>query len=78
MELLHGPVGANDEVVNAQIESLTLAGIEDTPGHYRYRGQFQCDKAGRYGFTVRVVPHHPDLATFAEVGVVTWVDDPGE
>jgi glycogen phosphorylase len=44
----------------------------------QFVGELSCDAAGRYGFTVRVVPHHPDLATFAEVGVVTWVDDPGD
>ena len=27
---------------------------------------------GRYGFAVRVVPAHRDLATFAELGRVTW------
>jgi len=34
-----------------------------------------CDAAGRYGYTVRVVPSHPDLSSFAELGVVTWVED---
>ena len=72
VELLHGPVGANDEVVNATIESLSLAGLEDTPGHYRYTGQFTCGKAGRYGFTVRVIPHHPDVPKPAEMGCIAW------
>ena len=35
---------------------------------HRYSGSFACERAGRYGFTVRVVPSHPDLRTFAELG----------
>ena len=35
-------------------------------------GDFRCAKAGRYGFTARVVPDHPDLATPVELGLVTW------
>ena len=31
-----------------------------------------CETAGRYGFTVRVVPSHDDLRTFAELGCVAW------
>ncbi len=72
VELVHGPVGANDEVTAAKIEALALAGLGDTPGHYRYTGQFLCEKAGRYGFTVRVVPHHPDVPNPAEMGCIAW------
>jgi starch phosphorylase len=72
VELLHGPVGANDEVTNAALVALTLVGLDDAPGHYRYTGQFVCEKAGRYGFTVRVVPHHADVANPVEMGCIAW------
>jgi hypothetical protein len=28
--------------------------------------------AGRYGFSLRVVPNHPNLGSFAELGKITW------
>ena len=31
-------------------------------GVYRFEGAIPCMKTGRQGFTVRVLPHHPDLA----------------
>jgi hypothetical protein len=37
-----------------------------------FTGSFDCNLAGRHGYTVRVVPAHPDLATSAELGCVTW------
>ncbi len=41
-------------------------------GHARYNGPFVCYRPGRYGFTVRVVPSHPDLASSAELGRIAW------
>ena len=38
----------------------------------RYRGTFSCDTPGRYGFTVRVLPAHEDLAASAEMGRIAW------
>jgi starch phosphorylase len=41
-------------------------------GTVTFTGSFDCNLAGRHGYTVRVVPAHPDLATSAELGCVTW------
>ena len=71
VQLLHGPVGANEEIQVGEMVTMELVGKEGE-GSYRYAGSFACERAGRYGFTLRVVPSHPDLPTFAELGVVTW------
>jgi starch phosphorylase len=72
VQLLHGPVGPNDELTGTQTVAMRLGGPGSDEGDYRYEGAFSCSQAGRYGFTVRVVPSHPDLATPAETGCVTW------
>jgi len=71
VQLVHGLVGINDELQNTQVTNMTLSEGDDD-GIYRYEGSFQCDTAGRYGFAVRVVPSHQDLATYAETGCITW------
>lgn len=71
VECVHGTVGPADELVNTSAVALSLVGPEGGPGQHRYKGSFACDQAGRQGFTVRVVPAHPDLSSYAEVGV-TW------
>jgi starch phosphorylase len=80
VQLLHGPVGANEELQPAAIVTMDLVGL-DEPGPadggeaknlHRYSGSFACERAGRYGFTVRVVPSHPDMRNFAELGCVAW------
>jgi glycogen phosphorylase len=72
VELLHGPVGPNDEITEFSVVTLHLVGLGDESGHYRYEGSFSCSRAGRYGYTVRVVPAHPDLLIPAEMGCVAW------
>jgi starch phosphorylase len=70
VQLMHGPVGQGDEIVDAVLVTMTLV---ETHGHEtRYRGELSCAAAGRYGFTVRVLPSHPDLAQPVEMGRVVW------
>ena len=66
VQLIHGVVSLNDELTSTQVLMLTRG----TDG--RYSGRWTCDHPGRNGYTVRVVPSHPDLATWAEVGAVAW------
>ncbi len=78
VQLVHGSVGSNDELsINGVValEPAPADGDGDGDGDdppYRYAGSFTCERAGRYGFTVRVVPSHPDLLTPAEMGLVVW------
>ncbi len=71
VQLVHGPVGHTDELTDGAIVPMALVGPAGEVlgvGHHRYQGTFTCDAPGRYGFTVRVVPSHPDLLTWADVG----------
>ena len=71
VQLLHGPVGQGDEL--EIVHRVAMDEVERTDDtHARYRGSFTCAAAGRYGFTVRVVPANPDLATSAELGRIAW------
>jgi len=71
VQLVHGPVGQHDELEHPTITAMTPAsdGGAET---LRYQGAFSCDRAGRYGFTVRVVPSHADVITPIELGRVAW------
>ena len=71
VEVVHGPVGPNDELRETTTTVMGLV-VRDHDGRWNYEGSFECERPGRYGFAVRVVPAHPDLTTFAELGRVTW------
>jgi len=70
VQLLHGPVGQNDELDGPHVVSMDAVAADGAAA--RYRGSFTCDRAGRYGFTVRVVPSNPDLVTSVELGRIAW------
>jgi glycogen phosphorylase len=73
VELLHGPVITGDELTETQIVRLELLAPASTGSEpVRYGGHFRCDRAGRHGYTVRIVPSHPDLAVPVEMGCVAW------
>ena len=71
VQLLHGPVGQGDDLLGRSEVSMRQDGAVDDH-HARYRGAFTADHAGRYGFTVRVVPHHTDLVGPTELGLAAW------
>jgi starch phosphorylase len=66
VELVHGPVGLSEELVDPQSVAM------DPSGDGRFTATFELDRGGRYGYTVRVVPSHPDLVTPVELGCVEW------
>jgi len=67
VQLLHGAAGQGGELLDPVSVPMTDAGLADD-GHRRYTGSFVCERAGRYGVTVRVVPQHEALVTPAELG----------
>jgi glycogen phosphorylase len=70
VQLAHGRVGANNELVDPVITEMKAdRRIEQT---CIYRGRLTTDAAGLYGFTVRVVASHPDLTNEMDLGLVTW------
>ena len=66
VELIHGIVGLNDELAETHVVPMAA-----TAGG-TFAGEWTSARAGRNGFTVRVVPSHPQLRSWAEVGVATW------
>ncbi len=72
VQLLHGQVGPNEELADSEVVEMTLDGAIEQGGRHRFVGTFACDRTGRHGFTVRVVPKHSELPVPAEMGCVAW------
>ncbi|HEY7873983.1 MAG TPA: alpha-glucan family phosphorylase [Actinomycetota bacterium] len=70
VQLAHGRVGANNELVDPEVIQMKADRCEEQT--CVYRGSFTTDAAGLYGFTVRVIPSHPDLTNQMDLGLVTW------
>jgi starch phosphorylase len=72
VQLIHGQVALNDELTDTEVISMKLAGRSGAGATLGYTGRLTCDQAGRHGYTVRVIPAHPDLASPVEMGCVAW------
>jgi glycogen phosphorylase len=75
VEVVSGRVGEADEIINPVISALTLEGGPED-GVARFAGKAELGRPGPFGYTVRVVPHHPLLASDAEMGLVTVPEAP--
>ncbi|MDQ4064519.1 MAG: alpha-glucan family phosphorylase, partial [Actinomycetota bacterium] len=69
VQLAHGRVGANQELIEPHVTEMTPDHCID--GTCTYRGTFTSDEAGLYGFAVRVVPRHDDLTNPMDLGLLT-------
>ncbi len=71
VQLVYGTVGDADEITNPTIVSMTPVG-EIVDGHGRFEATIGCDRTGRQGMTVRVVPFHPALVPAGATGRMAW------
>lgn len=70
VQVLHGPVGPDDEIAEFHVTALRL---DDTyeADRYGYSGDVDLTATGPFGYTVRVVPRHEALTSVASAGLVT-------
>jgi starch phosphorylase len=73
VELYAGPLNAQQEFVDATIQALTPVG-GNGDGNHKFEGTFTCAEAGSHGYTLRVVPFHPDLRDPLETGLIHWAE----
>jgi starch phosphorylase len=72
VELYVGRVDANGELGDADSIPMRLVGPDDD-GSYRFEAEAAlCRESGLSGFTVRVLPAHPDLPSRFQPGLITW------
>ena len=65
-----GQVDETDDMRNARAVPMEHVGQADAPGEERFEAVVPLPFAGLTGYTVRVLPNHPLLASTAELGKV--------
>ncbi|HWL64339.1 MAG TPA: alpha-glucan family phosphorylase, partial [Actinomycetota bacterium] len=71
VQLCHGRVGANGEILEPTIIEMK-AGECDDQGLCSYQGSFATEAPGLYGLAVRAVPAHRDLSSPMDMGLLVW------
>ena len=70
VQAYRGPLDSNHQVTFGA--GIPLALVESRDGVFRYEGEIICDTTGRQGFSVRVLPYHPDAELPHELNLITW------
>ncbi|GAA1967046.1 alpha-glucan family phosphorylase [Kitasatospora viridis] len=70
VQVVSGTVDERDRIREAELQTLKPVGGPDLAGCHRYEGTLQLSRTGPFGYTVRVLPTHPLLASPAELGLV--------
>ena len=68
VEVVFGRAGDGDQITDVSRRALALESVADGVGVYA--GSVALERPGPFGYTVRATPHHPLLATPAELGLI--------
>jgi starch phosphorylase len=74
VQVAFGPVDEYDQISAPDCIELTRDEAQDDgwpAGTWRYNGQVPLERRGAFGYTVRVLPRHPALASSAELALIT-------
>ncbi len=74
VQILSGRVDARGEIKSPEITPMTTCANEGN-GCYRFQASMHTAKSGFFGYSVRVLPHHPDAVTPFIPNLVTWASD---
>ena len=72
VQLYAGPVDADRNLTETHIAALVPEDQAGSGGKYVYHGSLPSDKSGQLGFTVRVLPSHPDAVLPQELPLIAW------
>lgn len=73
VEVVFGRIGSTDELIDAQRQRLDFV-VKDDERVAVFGGTVDLDRAGGFGYNVRVVPRHPLLATPADLGLAAFAN----
>ncbi|MBU1040686.1 MAG: alpha-glucan family phosphorylase [Proteobacteria bacterium] len=74
VEIYYGPV-AQDSAFTMRKTSVMTPEKDLGGGWHLYRGEVLPAEAGRFGFTVRILPHHPLLLDSHALGLLHWATE---
>jgi starch phosphorylase len=76
VQIYHGAVDQNGNIAEGEIVPMTYTDSGDKGSLSLFSGTIRYFKSGRHGFTVRIVPHHDDLLSAFDTGLLHWASEP--
>jgi len=74
VQILSGRVDANGEIKDPEITPMDTFESEGN-GCFRFHAPLRSEKSGFFGYTIRILPHHPDAVTSFIPLLITWASE---
>jgi glycogen phosphorylase len=73
VQLYEGPLNIKSEIERGYAHDMHCSGPGSRgKGWYEYSVEFVSETTGQHGYTLRVLPNHPDLRHPLRLGLMTW------
>lgn len=73
-ELYHGPLDTREDISSARVTPMSCSQEKDQESNCLFVGTIPFEMSGRYGYALRLLPHHPDLSNPFEPRLILWVN----
>ena len=70
VELYEGALDTSQNITRGKATPMVYSGVQK--GISLFVGKVRCESSGLRGYTVRVLPHHEDLANSFEPRLIVW------
>jgi len=74
VQVYYGRLDGKGEIEMGETKSMLLH-EKLTDGKLLFKAEIPCLHTGHHGYSVRVLPNHPDLNNPHEMGLITWYND---
>jgi starch phosphorylase len=74
VDIYFGPLSFKDEFTERETVQMKAAD-SDGNGNHHFEGEIPCLQAGKYGFTIRVMPSRQKMETPYTTGLVIWAPE---
>ncbi|MBD3168291.1 MAG: alpha-glucan family phosphorylase [candidate division Zixibacteria bacterium] len=74
VQIYSGHLDSDYNVIDSSVADMKSV---DNPqeGLYIFEGYIPCDESGLFGYSVRVMPHHPDMTDHFDLEMTRWIDE---
>jgi starch phosphorylase len=74
VQIYSGPLDADFNINHGITENMKFAEKLDND-IFRYEGWIPCDESGMFGYSVRIMPFHPDLSDNFDLEMMKWIEE---
>ncbi len=72
VQLYEGELDSDGNIGRGRTHTMQQIGTGKKKGWFQYSADFNAETTGRHGYTVRIIPAHPEIQKTLRLGLITW------